>query len=130
MPMQIGGSDANVTVDNEITSAPVTPAPNSDQTVVNAYYQASDANAHTAYTVTAGKTFYLMGCTINNNAAANNKIMLTDASTTVVKFNSNATVNSFALSGTAPIAEYAAGEFVKVQTDNPNCNFIIWGIEQ
>lgn len=123
MGVNITSSSTQVTISGAVTST--VPQLSSAQTVINKY-NACNGGTQTVHTVTAGKTFYLMGASTYLNVAHVAAIYKTDGTTIVA----NVGVASYCgqTNGTSPIWTYAAGEFVKVNgTNTAQLNF--WGYE-
>lgn len=119
-------SQANVTISGGITTALNTPS--ASQTLVNAR-AATNGSTNNVYTVTAGKTFYLMGFTYINGVAGTATIYLNDAST-IVGYGSVTTTTQFStVSSATPIASYSSTQNVKVNGTTGG-SVVIWGFEQ
>ena len=119
-----------VTVSGEVDVAGL-PEPTTSQTPVYAYHATSSSNAETAYTVTAGKTFYLTGFFVAGSAlTAAVALYETDGTTTILngRLVANATDN-VSFTPSTPIAVYSAGEFVKVKSTTSGGRFTIVGYE-
>jgi len=123
MGFQFNGTQANVT----LSGSGAMQLPASNQTVINISSVGNGANQN-AYTVTAGKTFYLMGCSGGAASACSIFIYKHDGTTKVVELYQAANV-SFILNGTNPIWAYTSAQNVVVKFTNAS-NYSFWGIEQ
>lgn len=127
MSFYFNGSQANVVITGGLTITPVAPTPSATQSVINVVTQGNGASQN-AYTVTAGKTFYLFGVWVEPGVSAST--FANNAGTTILKVGSTAgtdigRVHTFA----TPIASFTAGQNVKCTTTN-GFYYGIWGIEQ
>lgn len=101
--------------------------PNASQTVINKYLTSNGANQN-IHTVTAGKTFYLMGFSMSAGSAANMIVYKNDG-TTIVGYQKVVSSGSVQVSSSTPIWSYASTENVVVNcaTGMP---MNVWGFEQ
>lgn len=84
----------------------------SSQTHVIKYLNGNGANQN-IHTVTAGKTFYLMGVHISNTSGAINSAQIKDnAGTTIFRIDSSANYKSENLTSSFPIAIYTSAQNV------------------
>jgi len=127
MSFNFNGAQANVSITGSITASPTLPAPTASQTPVNALITLN-AGSQTIYTVTAGKTFYLMGIGIGPSANAYVDIYNTANNAQIAEIRALANTTA-TLTGTTPIYAYPAGTAIKVQGTNAQLCYI-WGIEQ
>lgn len=99
---------------------------NTGQTLVNVYVQSSGAQ-ETVYTVPAGKTFFLFGISTSYGAASLATFYANDGTTgrTSVRNTTNQ-VHATTISS-VPIAQWAAGEAVKV-TATASMVYNFWGV--
>jgi len=97
-----------VTISGAVTTSAAIPQPNALQTVVHNYTQSTTD----AYTVPAGKTFYLMGVIGAAAAAATVHIYENDGATNVLYFKIVAGTSE-TVSSTSPMAIYTENQIVK-----------------
>lgn len=115
----------SVSITGSVTTSAVSAIPSSSQSVIN-IHNICNGGAQDAYTVTAGKTFYLMGAVIEDSASLCT-IYKNDGTTKVLVLFSP--TGGWGISSATPIWVYTAGQIVKVNgTNSKLVNF--WGIEQ
>lgn len=134
MPLQIGGSDANVSVSNTITTTPNVSRPDSSQTVKGGQAASNGATLVTVYTPTAATTFYAQyACISNNQASAYIVYIYASDGTTVLQ------EVRLGLNGTTPAiiplcgARYTTANPPKMATQAgaaANLRYSIWGVEE
>jgi len=128
MGFQFNGTQANVTLTGGITNS--LNSPSATQTFIEIPVTNTGA-AQTAYTVTAGKTFYLCGLTVPG-ASANFFLQIlnedTDAQEMLV-YPSLTSNNATVIGGICPIKSYAATKNVRVAGFNGQKSYL-WGYEQ
>jgi hypothetical protein len=101
--------------------------PNSSQSVINIAATGTGSNQN-AYTVTAGKTFYLFGIYLRDDTA-DVDVYKTDGTTRVLGMRGAASSNTNHIEASTPIAGYAATENVIFKVTNGKL-YGFWGIEQ
>lgn len=127
MSFYFNGAQANVVISGGLTVNPAVQVGGTGQAIINITATGNGA-LQSKYTVTSGKTFYLMGAVKCEATAGQLYIYKTDGSTLVGTLASTTSVAPVQ-TGAAPIWSYAAGEIVKVNCTNTNY-YSLWGIEQ
>lgn len=113
MGISLSTSSTSVTISGAISTTNFIPA--STSTVINFKHTGNGA-VQTAYTVGAGKTFYLYGINIKE-ADGSMSLWKTDG-TTQLGYYRGAASQSYNIFSATPIWAYAAGEFVKYTAAN------------
>lgn len=122
-----GLSGAAVTISGSIAAA--TPVPSSSQTHVVVAASSTGSNQN-VYTVTTGKTFYLMGFGGTDAAAFNSYLYKSDGTTLLARSNPGASgAGQGSLQSSCPIAVYPSGTNVVMKVDNSH-TYAMWGVEQ
>jgi hypothetical protein len=109
MGFQFNGTQANVTLTTEGNLGISLPSDN--QEIINVAGTGNGATQN-AYTVPAGKIFYLFCAPSTCGVAQSMSVYLNDGATRVITHNINAIPSI--MSGSIPFAKYTAGEIVKV----------------
>jgi len=125
MGFQFNGTQANVTISGNLATS--IPIPSATQTLIAKRIVLNGAS-QTAYTVTAAKTFYLMGASIVG-AGGSLAVRLHDDATYVAQLGTAAGEGSKSVIFSFPVATYTANQNVKVTGSNTFEGYI-WGIEQ
>lgn len=120
-----GITSTNVTINGAVAAMPL---PASTQTIINVSTTGNGV-VQDAYTVPAGKTFYLFGASITNAGGDRLlQIFKTNGSTELIRIQStqnlaNWLILNMPFSSSVPIWAYAAGEIVKCKcTDTIDYN--------
>lgn len=131
MSYQSGSS----TINGDVNAVPGLPTPGTGQTPIN-YRVACNGSSQDIHTVTAGKTFYLVGVVYYSTGAAATACQLTTYANngTTIRLQQGFTQATTALttnaviSSLSPIASWAAGEVVKMTGTNGTAA-AVWGYE-
>jgi hypothetical protein len=114
MGVNLATSSTSVSISGSVANS--IPVPSSDQTIKFVQGQ-GDNNINTVATVTAGKTAYVMYFSHGAGAVGIGYLYDTDGATAIIKgfhIQDCTTVHSCGV----PLAQYEAGEFIKVRTTN------------
>ena len=107
--------------------------PTTDQTLITTYTTlAVNGTVYNLHTVTAGKTFYLMGVVYNNQSASGTSFTLleNDGTTIIFKVDNVAYSAKDIMSPSCPIASFAATTIVKGKAGGTNTTVMIYGYEE
>lgn len=131
MGFQYSALKSKVEVTGGVTLTPFVSQPNATQDVISiVHLQAVGANVEVAYTVTAGKTFYLMGVTVTSAGGVQIGYVYKNDGTTLVAYGITPADDSRVITNTSgcPIHKYTTAQDVKVKigTNNRIC---LWGYE-
>lgn len=118
-----------VTISGGVTLKPFINQPTIDQTLRHAYITA-DGNNQTIYTVTAGKTFYLMGIILSSQAVGGTRLWVyeNDGSTIIAVIGAYEYRADGMISAVCPLHAYTSEQNVVVKSSNNN-DISIWGYE-
>lgn len=118
----------SITGSVSVSSTTAIPQPSSSQTLVTVKSQASINGNKTLYTVTAGKTFYLMGLHVYATGAVT-QCSLKDNAGNIIFYVVPVTLTCYTIASAVPIASFAAGDNV-VWSDSAANNLVtLWGYE-
>jgi len=122
----ISNNSSSVTISGAVTATTSCSVPSASQTVINVSATGNGSNQN-AYTVTNGKTFYLMGVWCQPGAYAA-QVYRNDGATRVCFCSSAASGIMASVAGNSPIWAYTSTQNVVV-----NCTtggiYGVWGIE-
>jgi len=129
--MSMSNSSGNTSVTGNVTTtigAIGILTPSATQTIINARSN-TNGNAD-LYTVTTGKTFYLMGVWSQNSGVYSTKIFKNDGTTVVAWMQTTATntTSTSITAGGCPIWAYTSGQVVK--GNGGGQDYGVWGVEQ
>ncbi len=121
-----------VSVSGGVTLDPFIAKPDASQVLKHASHEMVNGNnVEDAYTVTAGKTFYLMGVWFQgvDAVAITNYIFENDGTTIVLRMTNLTNQGVGITAGGCPFHAYTAGQIVKVRGPTGK-NVNIWGYEE
>lgn len=127
MAVVASSGNTSVTGNVDVTSQPGFASLASNQTIVNVA-GVGNGSVKADYTVTTGKSFYLMGISQEVGVAGDQIIVYKNDGSTPVLYN-NCGTGSVNVTPVTPIWIYQSGEVVNVKCAN-NRHYTFWGFEQ
>lgn len=103
------------------------PVEGTGQSIINVYQTGNGSNQN-AYSVTAGKTFYLMGCLYNGASGNTLEIFKNDGATNITRLISGS-AQSVSVTFGIPCQKYTSGQNVVCKATNATI-YQFWGFEQ